>query len=133
MSVMTDFPDSHKDLLDAPVASLTTLGSDGYPQSTLTWFVHDGGELHTSLASSRLKARNLSKRPQMSLLIIDYSNTQRFLEVRGDAKITPDPDYAFADKVGAKYGADIRTFDPPGTERVWVTIEPKNVYAVDLS
>jgi PPOX class probable F420-dependent enzyme len=133
MSAMTDFPDSHKDLLDAPVASITTLGSDGYPQSTLTWFVHDDGELRISLASSRLKTKNLSKRPQMSLLIIDYSNPQRFLEVRGDATLTPDPDFEFADKVGAKYGVDVRTFDPPGTSRVRVTIDPKNVYAVDLS
>lgn len=130
---MTDFPDSHKDLLDAPFACLTTLGSSGYPQSTLTWFLHEDGELHISLANGRLKTKNMMKRPQVSLLIIDYSNPQRFLEVRGDATLTPDPDYENADKVGAKYGADIRAFDSPETSRVWVTIEPKNVYAVDLS
>lgn len=131
---MTDFPESHKDLLDAPIACLTTLGSDGYPQSTLTWFVHDGGKFHISLATGRVKVKNMRTRPQVSLVMLDYSNTQRYLEIRGDATLTPDPDYSFADKQGAKYETDIRTFDPPGgADRVWVTIEPKNVYAVDLS
>ena len=61
---------------------------------------------------------HLMKDPKVSLLIIDYGNQQRYLEVRGNAVITPDDDYAFGDKVGAKYGADIRAYDPPGTSRV---------------
>lgn len=130
---MTDFPESHKDLLDAPVASLTTIGSNGYPQSTLLWFLHEGGELRTSLSMARQKTRNLLKNPKVSLLIIDYANPQRYLEVRGNAVITPDDDFAFANRLGAKYGADLSTFDPPGTKRVQVTIEPINVYAVDIS
>jgi PPOX class probable F420-dependent enzyme len=133
MSAMTAFPESHKDLLDAPVAVLTTNGSGGYPQSTLVWFLHDGGELRVSLSRDRRKTKNLMKDPKVSLLIIDYGNQQRYLEVRGNAVITPDDDYAFGDKVGAKYGADIRAYDPPGTSRVQMTIEPTNVYAVDMS
>jgi PPOX class probable F420-dependent enzyme len=133
MSTMTDFPESHKDLLDAPVAALTTIGSNGYPQSTLLWFLHDGGELRTSLSTNRRKTKNLLKDPKVSLLIIDYGNPQRYLEVRGNAVITPDDDFAFANKLGAKYGADLSTYDPPGTTRVQVTIDPTNVYAVDLS
>ena len=130
---MTTFPESHKDLLDAEVAALTTIGSDGYPQSTLIWFLHDGGELRTSLNTSRRKTKNLMKQPQVSLLIPDYANPQRYLEVRGDAVMTPDDDYAFANTLGAKYGADLRAYDPPGTSRVQLTIEPTNVYAVDMS
>jgi hypothetical protein len=58
----------------------------------------------------------------------------RYLEVRGDATLEPDPDYAFADRVGAKYGgADLRANDGPGESRVVVTIEPTRVNAVDLT
>jgi PPOX class probable F420-dependent enzyme len=130
---MTTFPDTHRDLLDAPVASLTTIDGKGYPQSTLTWFLHEDGELKLSLNEDRLKTRHLRKRPQCSLLIPDYQNPMRYLEVRGEARMQPDPDYEFARRVGAKYDADLRQFDPPGSSRVVVTIDPVNVYAVDMS
>ena len=65
----------------------------------------------------------------MSLLILDFSDPMRYLEVRGTAKTEPDPDKSFAQKVGAKYDADLAAWDDPGAERIVVTIEPKNVYA----
>ena len=132
---MTNFPDSHRDLLDGQVATLATIGGDGLPQLTEVWFLHDDdGELKISLNDSRLKTRNLQKRPQCSLLLLDLSNPYRYLEVRGNAKIEPDDDYSFARKFGAKYGgADLSEHDGPGESRVVVTIEPANVYAVDMS
>jgi PPOX class probable F420-dependent enzyme len=131
---MTTFPDSHRDLLDAQVATLATIGGNGFPQLTEIWFLHDDGELKTSLNSSRLKTRNLQKRPQCSLFLLDLQNPYRYLEVRGTAKIEPDDDYAFARKLGAKYGgADLSEHDNPGDSRLVVTIEPANVYAVDMS
>jgi PPOX class probable F420-dependent enzyme len=131
---MTNFPDSHRDLLDAQVATLATIGGNGFPQLTEIWFLHDDGELKTSLNDSRLKTRNLQKRPQCSLFLLDLQNPYRYLEVRGNAKIEPDDDYAFANKLGAKYGGpDLSEHDKPGDGRVVVTIEPVNVYAVDMS
>ena len=54
--------------------------------------------------------------------------------MRGRARIEPDDDYAFADKLGAKYGgADLRAHDRPGESRVVVTVEPVKVHAVDMS
>ena len=70
---MTSFPDSHRDLLEAQVATFATVGGGGLPS------------------------------------------------------------YAFARKLGAKYGADLSIHDKPGETRVVVTIEPANVYAVDMS
>jgi PPOX class probable F420-dependent enzyme len=130
---MTDFPASHRDLLDALVASLATIGANGFPQLTEVWFLHDDGELKISLNSSRLKTRNLLKRPQCSLLILDLENPYRYLEVRGTARSEPDDDYVFARKVGAKYDADLSVHDQPGDRRITVTIEPVNVYPVDMS
>lgn len=131
---MTNFPDSHKEFLDYPIGVLSTVGADGYPQSTLIWFLHDDGELKLSLNDSRLKTKNLLKRPQVSLLIPDPGNPMKYLEVRGDASSDPDPDYEFAKKVGAKYGgADLSAHDGPGDSRLVITIAPTNIYAVDMS
>jgi PPOX class probable F420-dependent enzyme len=129
---MTTFPDSHRDLLEASVATLATIGNDGVPQLTEVWFLHDEGELKTSLNTSRLKTRNLQRRPECGLMILDLANPYRYLSVRGRAEIAPDDDYAFATKLGAKYNANVRDHDGPGESRVVVTIAPTHVYAVDM-
>jgi len=131
---MTNFPDSHHDLLDAQVATFATIGGNGLPQLTEVWFLHDDGEIKLSLNDSRLKTRNLQKRPECSVLLLDLQNPYRYLEVRGNARLEPDDEYSFARKLGAKYGgADVSEHDKPGDSRVVVTIEPANVYAVDMS
>jgi PPOX class probable F420-dependent enzyme len=130
---MTTFPESHHDLLDADLATLATIGSSGIPQQTVVWFLYEDGQLKLSLNSSRLKTKNLIKRPKCSLLILDPAVPQRYLEVRGTAALEPDPDYTFARRLGAKYGgADLSEHDGPGVSRVIVTIHPTNVYAVDV-
>lgn len=130
---MTDFPETHRDLLDKQLASLATIGRDGFPQVTEIWFLHDDdGELKLSLNTSRLKTRNLQRDPRCSLMLLDLEVPYRYLEVRGNARIEPDDDYEFARKFGAKYDADLKVHDGPGESRVVVTIEPVNIYAVDM-
>ena len=116
----------------AKFATLATLGKDGGPQLTEVWFLFEDGKVKTSLNDSRLKTRNLVARPQCSLFILDLANPFRYLDVRGTAKVEADDDYAFAARLGAKYGADVRDHDGPGEKRVVVTIEPTNVFAVDM-
>jgi len=126
---MTTIPDSHQDLLDAQVATLATLGNDGGPQLSEVWFIAEDGIVRISLSTARQKVRNLQRRPACSLLILDLANPYRYLEIRGDAEIEPDPDYAFADKIGAKYQSDLREMDKPGESRVVVTLRPHRVRA----
>src|SRR5262245_34009508 len=122
-------PDTHYDLLSAPVAVLATISSDGSPQVTATWFLlDDDGLLKMSLNTTRQKVKNLREHPQATVLILDPSNPYRTVEIRGKAEITPDPDYEFADKVGRKYGGtDFRELDQPGQSRVVVTLYPSKV------
>ena len=130
---MTPFPESHRDLLDADLATLATTARSGMPQLTVVWFLYDDGELKISLNTSRLKTKNLMKRPQCSLLILDPAVPQRYLEVRGTTEIEADDDYRFARKVGDKYGgADLSEHDGPEDRRVTVTVQPTNIYAVDV-
>lgn len=125
-----EIPDSHKDLLSAQVGVLGTIGASGRPQLSATWFLAEGDTVKISLNTARQKVKNLQADPKASVLIFDEQSPYRYLELRGDAEVTPDPDYTFADKVGAKYGgADLRERDNPGDTRVVVTIHPTRVFA----
>ncbi len=125
-------PSTHRDLLDAPTAVLATLSGDGRPQLSAVWFLAEGETVKISLNTSRQKVKNLRSRPAVTFFVLDPARPTRYLEIRGDADIVDDPDYAFAEKVGAKYGADLRSFDGDHPERVVVTINPTRVYAFDL-
>jgi len=125
-----EIPDSHKDLLNGQVAVLGTIGASGRPQLSATWFLAEGDTVKISLNTARQKVKNLQANPRASFLIFDPENPYKYLELRGDAEITPDGDYSFADKVGAKYGgADLRERDHPGETRVVVAISPVRVIA----
>jgi PPOX class probable F420-dependent enzyme len=128
----TAIPENYRDLLAAEFATLATIGPDGRPQSSEVWFLAEGDTVSVSLNSSRQKMKNLLRNPAVSLLILDLGMPYRYLELRGDAEITPDPDYVFADKVGAKYGSDLRAHDRPGHTRYVVTIRPTRVNAVNM-
>jgi PPOX class probable F420-dependent enzyme len=125
-------PETHRDLLDSPVATLATIGRDGRPQVSEVWFLAEGDTVVLSLNRARQKTLNLERNPACNVFILDLANPYRYLELRGDAEIVPDPDYALADRVGAKYGADLRTRDQPGETRVAVTLRPTRVRAVKM-
>jgi PPOX class probable F420-dependent enzyme len=130
---MSGIPDTHRDLADQPIATLSTIGPDGRPQVSAIWFLIEGGKIRLSLNTARQKTKNLQANPAATLFILDPSG-YRYLEIRGDAKVEPDPNYEFADRLGAKYGgADLRNMDQPGETRAVVTIDPKRVNAVDLT
>jgi PPOX class probable F420-dependent enzyme len=122
-----EIPDSHKDLLNGQVAVLGTIGASGRPQLSATWFLAEGDTVKISLNTSRQKVKNLQANPSCSLIILG-DPPYKYVELRGEAEITPDPDYEFANKVGAKYGgADLRSRDEPGQSRVVVTIKPARI------
>lgn len=126
---MTTIPESHRDLLDADFLTLATVGADGLPQLSVVWFLTEDGTIKTSLNTTRQKTKNLERNPSCGLLILDLANPYRYLEIRGTAEFEPDPDYVFADKLGAKYHADLRERDHPGETRVIVTVRPSRVRA----
>lgn len=129
---MPSIPESFRDLLDSRVATLATIGSDGRPQLSAVWFLAEGDDVALSLNTSRQKTRNLQERPECCLFVLDLANPYRYLEIRGDAELRPDDDYAFADRVGAKYGSDLRQHDGPGDRRVVVRIRPVRINAVKM-
>src|ERR1700722_15992403 len=129
----TTIPESHRDLLEADIAILATIGSDMRPQLSAVWFLLDDDAIRLSLNTSRQKVRNLRANPAINLFILDRDAPTRYLEIRGDAEVVDDSDYALADRVGQKYGADLRTFDGADSHRVAVTIRPTRGNAVDMA
>src|SRR6202023_2265262 len=95
-----EIPESHKGLLGAQVGVLGTIGASGRPQLSATWFLAEGDTVKISLNTARQKVKNLQANPKASFLIFDPENPYKYLELRGDAEITPDGDYSFASKLG---------------------------------
>ena len=135
MTTTPAVPESHRDLLETPFATLATVGPDGRPQVSEVWFLAEDDALRVSLNVTRQKTRNLVANPVISLFLLDLANPLRYLELRGDADVAPDDDYSFADRLAAKYGegVDLREMDGPGQTRVVVTVKPVRIVAVDLS
>jgi PPOX class probable F420-dependent enzyme len=135
MTAAPTVPESHRDLLDSRFATLATVGPDGRPQVSEVWFLAEDDAVRVSLNAIRQKTKNLVANPAISVLLLDLANPLRYLELRGDAEITPDDDYSFADRLAAKYGegVDLRQMDAPGQTRVVVTVKPVRVVAVDMS
>jgi len=129
---MPAIPASHRDLLDGQFATLATIGPDGRPQLSEVWFLAEDDTISLSLNTSRQKTKNLLANPAANLFLLDLANPYRYLEIRGDAEISPDDDYSFAASVGAKYHANLRNHDQPGQSRVKVIIRPVRVNAVDM-
>ncbi len=126
---MLSIPESHQDLLQAPVGVLATNGQDGFPQVTALWFLlDDDGVIKISLNTSRQKVKNLQAHPRCTFFVLDPNNPYRTLEIRARATITPDAGNVFAKKMSAKYGGfDFTSSDRPGESRIIVTLEPVKV------
>jgi PPOX class probable F420-dependent enzyme len=130
---MTTIPASHLDLLQSPVATFATIGPDGRPQLSEIWFLADGDSVAISLNTTRQKTKNLLERPACCLFILDLADPQRYLEIRGDAEVSADVDGVFVDRVGEKYGVNLRDYDQPGDERIVVRIAPSRINAVNMA
>ena len=98
-------PDSHRDLFLRPVHGvLTTLMPDGQPQSSVVWVDYDGEAVLINSTLERQKGRNMCADPRVSLLVIDPTNTSRWIEVRGRMiEATQDGAEAHADKLTQRY------------------------------
>lgn len=70
-----------------------------------------------------MKYRNLLSDPRITLCISHPDNELHYIEVRGRAELSEDSDRKFVDAIAKKYmGVDAFPYDPPGAERVTVTV-----------
>lgn len=119
-------------LLDNTIAVLTTIGRDGDPQMTAVWFLVEGDGILVSAAARRQKTKNLAANPMCSLLVFHPESNDYYVEIRGTAQLIDDAAYEIADRIGARYGADFRTFDGPNDHRLIIAFEPKRALVTDV-
>ena len=101
---MPAVPPTHLDLLDRPlVAVLTTHQADGRLQSTVVWFGRDGEDLLVSTMAEFQKARNLSRRPRATVLIVAPEEEQRWIELRGEVTRDDGDAVALLDELTLRY------------------------------
>jgi PPOX class probable F420-dependent enzyme len=136
-----EVPSSHRDLLECPpVAALTTVMPNGYPQTSVVWCDFDGTCVRVNTMRGFQKERNMRRDPRMTLLCYDPREPLRYLEVRGTVvEMTEAGAARHLDDLASKYaGRPIRYFGDAIPKRfaereipVLCRILPTHVVALD--
>jgi PPOX class probable F420-dependent enzyme len=119
--------DTARDVLDGPHFSiLATSNRDGRPQSSVIFVKRDGDTVVFSTIKGRLKTRNMTRDPRVSLLVLD-KNTGRYVEIRGTVDITDDPDKTLLYEMYDRYMDGATPPPEPDAERLIVRITPEKL------
>lgn len=140
---MARIPPSHLDLVECPpVAALTTLMPDGYPQTSVVWCDFDGRHVRVNTMRGFRKERNMRRDPRVTLLSYDPRRPLRYLEIRGlVVSMTEEGAAEHLDALASKYaGRPVRYFGDAVAAELAATetpilcrIEPTAVVAKDWS
>jgi PPOX class probable F420-dependent enzyme len=126
MSKLEPFEDLLRD--KKSLAFVATVMPDGSPQVTPVWIDYDGEHVVFNTARGRVKEKNLTRDPRVSVAVADPDNLYRYVQVRGTARLTEDGADAHIDKLAKKYtGADTYAGRQPGERRVKVIVTPEAV------
>jgi PPOX class probable F420-dependent enzyme len=101
-------------------AVLATVNPDGSPQTSVMWVGRDGNDLLFSTVEGRVKHRNMRRDPRVSVAVIDSSDPENYVELRGRASMTPDVGRALDTRLSWKYDGQDPGQDRPGAVRVVV-------------
>ena len=136
-----DIPASHHDLAECPpVAALSTVTRDGYPQTSVVWCDFDGECVRVNTMRGFAKERNMRRNPRVTLLCYDPRQPMRYLEVRGSViEMSEAGAGQHLDALASKYaGRPIRYFGDAIPARfaeteipVLCRIRPTHVVALD--
>jgi len=84
-------PESHRDLLARPIpAVLATMLPSGFPQAQPVRCGFDGTHLLIPTTLESAASQHMTAQPAATILIVDPDDTSRWIEIRGDADITPE-------------------------------------------
>jgi len=113
------------------LAFVSTLMKDGHPHITPTWIDIQDGHIFVNTAIGRIKQRNVSRDPRISISIVDQNNPYDMVTVRGRVigQITGDAADEHIDKLAKKYlGKEKYPNRAPGEKRVILKIKPERVF-----
>ena len=101
-------------------AVLATVNPDGSPQTSAMWVGRDGSDLLFSTVEGRVKHRNMLRDPRVSVTVLDSSDPENYVELRGRVSMTPDVGRKVDTQLSWKYDAKDPDEDRPGAVRVVV-------------
>jgi PPOX class probable F420-dependent enzyme len=101
-------------------AVLATVNPDGSPQTSVMWVGRDRNDLLFSTVEGRVKHRNMRRDPRVSVVVIDSSDPENYVELRGRVSMTPDIGRALDTQLSWKYDGQDPGEDRPGAVRVVV-------------
>lgn len=108
-----EIPASHRDLVECPpVAALSTVTREGYPQTSVVWCDFDGECVRINTMRGFAKERNMRREPEVTILCYDPRRPLRYLEVRGTVvEMTDEGAGSHLDELASKYaGRPLRYF-----------------------
>jgi PPOX class probable F420-dependent enzyme len=124
---MITLNDTARDIIDGPhVAILATSNLDGRPQSSVIFVKRDGDTVVFTTITGRLKTRNMTRDPRISLLVLE--NAGRYIEIRGIVDITHDPEKSLLYEMYDRYMGGATPPPEPDAERLIVRITPEKLY-----
>jgi PPOX class probable F420-dependent enzyme len=133
---MVRLKENERKFLENPyVGILTEHRADGSLHTTPVWVDADGrAEVSFNTARGRVKERDLSRDPRLSLLVVDPNDPYKWVSVTGKARFIDEGADEHIGHLAQKYlGEDRYSNRAPGEERVTVAIEPERVesYGID--
>jgi len=110
-------------------AYLATLLPDGSPHVTPMWVDHEGDMLLMNTAVGRVKQRNITRDPRVSITIVDSNNPYDRIIIHGRVvDQTEQGAEAHIDKLAKKYtGANKYQKTSPNERRIIIKIEPLKI------
>ncbi len=123
-------PDDLKDALDGPnFASLATLNEDGSPHNSTMWVERDGDRIVFNTVVGRVKWRNMSRDPRVSVTTYSADNPYSQHTVIGRVvEMTEEGAENGIDRLAAKYlGVERYEWRQPGQVRVRVVVDADRV------
>lgn len=130
MSGSTILPATARQMLSEPViATLCTVGVDGFPHATPVWVDVEGDLIAINTARGRSKTSNLTRDSRVAVSAVDAADPFRAVAVQGKVvEMTEEGADAHIDALATKYlGLDEYPLRQPGERRVIVRIEPTRV------
>ena len=96
--------DEQRDLLEGRhLAVITTIGADGYPQSTPVWYMPDGDSVGIIADTDSVKVRNIRRNPRISITIASEGRPYRYVVFKGDAELHTGGLDDYPDRMAERY------------------------------
>jgi PPOX class probable F420-dependent enzyme len=100
-------------------AVLATVNPDGSPQTSVMWVGRDGNDLLFSTVEGRVKHRNMRRDPRVSVAVIDSSDPENYVELRGRVSMTPDVGRTLDTQLSWKYDGQDPARTGPARSGSW--------------